>query len=288
MRILWQSFVDRAGNAPYFERLSAYLNEIAAPGTEVELRGTSPPDRDFGRLTEFRCAALAIDSALAAEDEGFDVFVFGHFQDPGLYEARSALGVPVLGVGEATLHLAAQLGRRIGLVSIDPVFAVWHLEQAERYGLRDRVVGVAGMGAIPEDFSAAFAGDGAALARLKAAFMAGAEPLVALGADVIVPAGVLPGLLLAREKGLAVGHAPVVNCASVGLKAAEMVAQLHVLDGLQPSRGPSFALAPPRARADFRALLAEGRARDGAGVPSTPSGASGWHVGHETMTVDGP
>ena len=41
------------------------------------------------------------------------------------------------------------------------------------------VVGVAGMGTIPEDFSAAFAGDGAALARLKAAFMAGAEPLVA-------------------------------------------------------------------------------------------------------------
>jgi Asp/Glu/hydantoin racemase len=189
MRILWQSFVDRAGNAPYFERLSAYLNEIAAPGTKVKLRGTSPPDRDFGRLTEFRCAALAIDSALAAEDEGFDVFVFGHFQDPGLYEARSALRIPVVGVGEATLHLAAQLGRRIGLVSIDPVFAVWHLEQAERYGLRDRVVGVAGMGAIPEDFSAAFAGDGAALARLKAAFMAGAEPLVALGADVIVPAG---------------------------------------------------------------------------------------------------
>ena len=30
MRILWLSFVDAAHNAPYFERLSRYLNEIAA------------------------------------------------------------------------------------------------------------------------------------------------------------------------------------------------------------------------------------------------------------------
>jgi allantoin racemase len=260
MRLLWQSFVDATQNAAYLERLARYLNEIAAPGTEVTVRGMTPPDRDFGRLTEFRCAIQAVDAALGAEEQGYDGFVLGHFQDPGLYEARSALRIPVIGTGEATLHLAAQLGRRIALVSIDPVFEVWHYEQAERYGLKDRVVAVGGLGAVPEDFAAAFAGDAAAFARMLAGFRDCARPLVEKGADVVIPAGVLPGLLLARERGLTIGHAPVVNCAAVALKTAEMWVALHRLNGLEPSRGPSFALAPRRAVEDFRAFVARGLA----------------------------
>jgi allantoin racemase len=262
MRILWQSFVDAAQNAPYLERLSAYLNDVSAPGTTVDVVGTSPPDRDFGRLTEFRCAALAIDRCIDAEAEHYDGFVMGHFQDPGLYEARSAVRIPVIGAGESSLHFAAQLGRRLALVTIDPAFEVWHLEQAERYGLRDRIVGLAGLGYQPEDFKAAFEGDAVALARIREQFNEMALPLVAAGADVIIPAGILPGLLLCRERGLTVGHAPVVNCASVALKSAEMAIALHRLDGIEPSRGPSFALAPQRAIADFRRLVAKGRRDD--------------------------
>jgi Asp/Glu/hydantoin racemase len=262
MRLLWQSFVDVTGNTAYFERLGAYLSELAASGTSIELKGIHPPDRDFGRLTEFRCAIQAVDNALAAEAQGYDGYVVGHFQDPGLYEARSALRIPVIGTGETTLHFAAQLGRRIGLVSIDPVFEVWHLEQAERYGLKDRVVGIAGLGAVPADFAAAFAGDAAAYQRLRDHFMTCAGRLVERGADVIVPAGVLPGLLMGREPGLTVGHAPVVNCAAVALKSAEMWVSLHKSSGIEPSRGPSFALAPRRAVEDFHDFVARGL-RDG-------------------------
>ena len=56
MRIFWQSFIDATASRPYMERLSAYLNAIAAPGTSVHVAGISPPDRDFGRLAEMRCA----------------------------------------------------------------------------------------------------------------------------------------------------------------------------------------------------------------------------------------
>jgi Asp/Glu/hydantoin racemase len=258
MRVLWQSFVDPAGNEAYFGRLRSYLSAAAAPDVDIEIIGMSPPDRDFGRLTEFRCAVQAVDNAIGAERRGYDCFVIGHFQDPGLYEARAAVRIPVIGAGEATLHFAAQLGRRIAMVSIDPVFEVWHLEQAERYGLAGRVIGVGGLGAMPEDFAAAFAGDEAAYARMRAAFVECAAPLVERGADVVVPAGVLPALLLARERGFTIGHAPVVDCAAVALKSAEMWVGLHRLNGIEPSRGPSFALAPPRAVEDFRGFVARG------------------------------
>jgi hypothetical protein len=91
MRIFWQSFVDSTTSAAYLAKLADYLNEIAAPGTSVQVEGLSPPDRDFGRLSEFRCAVQAVDNGLAAEESGFDAYVMGHFQDPGLYELRSAL-----------------------------------------------------------------------------------------------------------------------------------------------------------------------------------------------------
>lgn len=259
VRIWWQSFVDPEGNAAYLERLSAYLNGLADEDTHVDVVGMSPPDRSFGRLTELRCAVVAVDNALEAEARGYDAFAFGHFQDPGLYEARSAVDVPVVGLGEATLHWAAQLGRRIALVSIDPVFDVWHREQADLYGLGGRISHVVGLGALVEDFEPAFAGDAAAHDRLRARFRELAEPLVADGADVIVPAGALPALLLAGEYGARVGHAPVVDSVAVLLACTEAAVKLRRATGLGPSRGPSFARAAPEAIADFRDLVRRGR-----------------------------
>ena len=258
MRIWWQSFVDPARSPAYLERLSAELEALCDDGTAVEVVGMSPPDRGFGRLTEFRCAALAIDNAVEAAEQGYDAFALGHFQDPGLYEARSAVDLPVLGLGETTLHWAAQLGRRLALVSSDPVFDVWHREQADLYGLGARVSHVVGLGALVEDFDAAFAGDREAHERLRERFRELAEPLVEAGADVLVPAGALPALLLARD-GARVAHAPVVDSVAVLLKCTEVAVKLRRLRGLGPSRGPSFASPPAQAVADFRALLRQGR-----------------------------
>jgi len=117
---------------------------------------------------------------------------------------------------------------------------------------------VTGLGFLPQDFEAAFEGDRAAFARLLAVLEAKTKPLVETGADVVVPAGVLPGLLFGSERGLKIGHAPVVNCAAVALKSAEMNVALRELTGIEPSRGPSFALASKRAIDDFRSLIAKG------------------------------
>ena len=190
-----------------------------------------------------------------AAPEGYDAFVLGHFQDSGLYEARSALRIPVVGLGETSLHWAAQMGRNIALVSIDPVFEHWHREQADRYGLSNRLSHVVGMGVVVEDFVASFAGDEQALKRLLDRFRELVQPLVEDGADVIVPAGALPSLLLRYEKGLTIGHAPVLNSVAVTLKATEAWVHVHALTGLEPSRGPSFALASPEAIDDFRDVL---------------------------------
>jgi len=51
-RIWYQSFVHPVEQAPYIERLQAFLDQVAAPDIKFEVHGLDPPDRHFHALTE--------------------------------------------------------------------------------------------------------------------------------------------------------------------------------------------------------------------------------------------
>lgn len=253
MRIYHQSFLDPDAHAPYFSRLRGRLAEIADPGTVFEVGGVRPPDTALSRLSEFRCAVSAVDNVIDAAERGFDAAVIGHFQDSGLYEARSAVDIPVLGLGEASMLYAAQLGRGFGLVTIDDVFVGWHAHQAEAYGLRDRLVGVTSMRTPPDQLVAAFDDDDAA-AAVREAFMTSARPLVRRGAEVVMSAGGLFALLSAGQPASDIDGAVVLNPLSLTAKLAEVAVKLE----LRPSRVSTFARAPRQAVDEFRSMARGG------------------------------
>ena len=100
------------------------------------MHGISPPDLELNRITELRCSIQVVRNAVTAQQQGYDAFVIGHFQDGGLYEARSAVDIPVLALGEASMLFACTLGGKIALVTINPIFIPMHEEQIIRYGLQ--------------------------------------------------------------------------------------------------------------------------------------------------------
>jgi Asp/Glu/hydantoin racemase len=251
-RIWYQSFVDPAEQAPYVGRLRARLDRVAGAGVAVEVHGVAPPDRFFHPVTEFRCAGQAIRAALAAEASGCDAFVLGHFQEPGLIECRGAVDIPVIGLGEASLLHACSLGRRIGLVTIDPVFVPWHEEQVVRHGLSARVAGVVAITADLARFMRAFS-DPAELAAVRDDFVRQAEPLIARGCDVILPAGGMPMLLFSSQHPFLIDGAVVLDGIATAVKAAEMAIALRRLTGVAASRRGLYARAPAGAIADFLA-----------------------------------
>lgn len=73
-----------------------WLRLYAAPGVAFEVHGVAPPDRYLSPLTEFRCAAHVIRNALQAQEQGYDAFVIGHFQEPGLADAAARWTSPWL------------------------------------------------------------------------------------------------------------------------------------------------------------------------------------------------
>jgi Asp/Glu/hydantoin racemase len=249
-RIWYQSFVDPQEQRPYMLRLQEHLAEYAAPQVRFEVHGVSPPDRYLSPLTEFRCAAQAIRSGIQAQQEGYDAFVIGHFQEPGLIECRSALDIPVVGLGEASMLHACLLGRTFGLVTINPIFVPWHRDQLNRLGLGQRAVGVRAIDTQVATYMQAFEDEGT-YQQVKADFARQARPLVDAGAEVIIPAGGLPMLLLAREKELTVDGAVVLNGIATIATAAEAALKLFRLTGVAASRQGTFAKAPAEAVEEF-------------------------------------
>jgi allantoin racemase len=77
-----------------------------------------------------------VDAAQAAERDGFDAVFNNSFADYGIAAARAALGIPVVGAGEATLRAAAEGGRRFAIVT------VWPRSMAHLYDERLRTLGL--------------------------------------------------------------------------------------------------------------------------------------------------
>ena len=136
--------------------LQALLDAYAAPGIRFEVHGIDPPDRLSQSITELRCAGLAIRNAIEAQRRGCAAFVFGHFQEPGLIEARTAVDIPVLGLGETTMLHALTLGHTFGLVTINPVFVPWLRDQIVRLGLTQQSAGVRALDTEVETYMRAY------------------------------------------------------------------------------------------------------------------------------------
>lgn len=241
-RIWYQSFVHPIDQAPYIERLQSMLASMADSKYRFEVHGLDPPDHYFHPLTEFRCAAQTIRNALEAERAGYDSFVIGHFQEPGLLEVRGAVDFPVIGLGEATFLAALSMGRKLGLVTIDPIFIDWHERQITAYGLEQRVVGVRAIQIDLPGFMSAFTNEADYL-KVRADFVDQVRPLVASGAEVIIPAGGLPMMLFARECPFLIDRAVVLNGVAVVAKAAEMAVSLRRLTGSVVSRRGTYSKA---------------------------------------------
>jgi allantoin racemase len=114
MRIL---FINPNTSADLTEQGARIARNVAQPGTEIV-----PVTGRFGAryITTRAAAAIAGHAVLdtfAREGKGADAVVIACFGDPGLFALRELSPVPVVGMAEASCHLASTLGRKFSIVS---------------------------------------------------------------------------------------------------------------------------------------------------------------------------
>ena len=135
-KIWFQGATDRVHMAPYISKVEAHLKAILDADFSATFHSTTPPATTTHAITEFRIARALIKNAVEAERQGYAAMVINHFQDAGLAEVKSVVDIPVIGLGETTLLHSCMLGRKLGLVTINPAFIPWHEDQVIRYGLQ--------------------------------------------------------------------------------------------------------------------------------------------------------
>jgi allantoin racemase len=136
MRVL---VVNPNTTASMTDRIAATARTITASGTVIDAV-TSPmgPESIEGYYDEAFAVPGLIRSVIEGEQAGADGAVIACFDDTGLDAARSAVAIPVVGICEAAIHLAAPIARRFAIVttlsrSIPPLEAL-----TERYGVARR------------------------------------------------------------------------------------------------------------------------------------------------------
>ena len=142
-----------------------------------------------------------------ANQQGYDAVVLACFSDPGLEAAKEISKIPVVGIGEATYHMAAMLGAKFSIITIRKEYVPAVREQVHRKGLEYYLASVINLGlsvaetdAKPEEAKRrvlelskkAIEEDGAEVVILGCAGMSGyaSEIESKLGAKVLDPTAV--------------------------------------------------------------------------------------------------
>jgi allantoin racemase len=218
----------------YGHTLEAQCRTVVHPGTEVHVTGIPVMVRDIEnwRLLQYYQNVQILANMRRAEQEGYDAFVIGCTLDPLLQEGKSMLGIPVVGISEASYRMAMTMGRLFAIVTSSYAFVEAYGEQVERYGVAGRCLrGPYVVPASEEEIATALTRPGSLIDK----FVASARKAIADGATVIVPAPAFYATLANRAGLVEIDGALVLDTVSVAVKTAEMLVGLRKA-GVAPSR----------------------------------------------------
>ena len=226
MRIWHQGFVELETVPLYVASLTRHVQEVASPGTTVDLHGlrtgTYTPDRtaaDLARDPALLPLGLAqvVDNIVRAENVGYHAAAITIVQDIGLREARARVRIPVAGYGESALRAARAIAERYAVVAFDRAIAAQIEGETELLGMADRALPV---GIVETDYGGvveAFERPG----RLADAFTAAARRAIARGAGAIIPGQTIMAEALWQHGLREIDGVPVIDALGVTIAAAE-------------------------------------------------------------------
>lgn len=254
MRIWHQSFTVLEDVPSYRDALQRHLDEIASPGTVVDLHGmrpgTYPSDYPGDHIGYHYLSGVHreqfVAAALQAQDEGYDAFFIATIPDTGFEEIRTLVDIPVVAFGHTSVLLAAGLGHPVGIVNFIGALEPQLRRNLAHYGLAGVVGPIRQVDAGFSDVMAAFREP----SRLLAAFTTAARELIAAGAAVIVPGEAPLNVFLAQQGVSRVDDVPVLDSVGTCLRVAELRAEQYRRTGLRPSRRGFYYAQPPRGMVD--------------------------------------
>lgn len=216
------------------------LLELAEPSTIVDVAPRDPEAVPLPHLEyefyEHLSIRSTIRTAVKAEKDGYDALVIGCFYDPGLREARELVKMPVVGVCEASLHVASMItagkfsvlvGRRKWIPKMS--------DNARNYGFESRIASWRVLGLTVPDMRDREKTQAVILREARNAVEEDLAECVVLGCT---------GMAGQAKKAQEELGVPVLDPVLMGLKVAELRAMLWKRFGISHSKIGGYE-APP-------------------------------------------
>jgi allantoin racemase len=223
------------------KQIERELNGIKRHDTVLQVTNPSfGPEGLASSYDEIVAGFELIKIVQAAKQEGYDAIVVACFSDPGIAAAKELCDIPVVGIAEASMHMACMLGHKFTILTTSPKRIPSKALYVRYNGIENRLASVRalGVGVVETTHKPQ---------RTKDAILAVATRAIAEdGAEVIILgcAG-MAGYGKELEERLGV---PVLDPNAIALKMAEAMVDL----GLRPSKAGLFAY-PPTLQSSIRA-----------------------------------
>lgn len=231
MRFMFLNHSYKRHSAELEAHILRLLRSYASPDTSFEL--AYPEDLGGGEvlsLLEERKALSGlhhiletpalVKKAIDAERQGFDAVIQSNTFDPGVEASRLAVRMPVVGLLRASLHFAASISDRFGLIVPLETHMPHTMRMVQTYGMTAFVSGIRTVGLYDTgDLS------GYHDTVIERTLAVGKE-LVQQGAQAIIPLGgkIYPYVVTPEELEPHLG-VPVINTKAVGVSYAELMAR---------------------------------------------------------------
>lgn len=246
MRVWFQKHVV-AGRNPDLDRwYDKHIAGVIDPHTTITV-GTLPESVYDATLPDdlvgFGAIGVAFgryfaDSALRAQRAGYDAWISGAGQDPGLAEARLLTSIVVVGYGETSFLHCAQLGARFGIIGFHADLQDAITATVDRLRLQRLL---AGYYVIPHGIDTVTQAVAGEPSVLIAALSAAGARAAAAGAQILIPAEGLCNEALVHAGIRQLAGLPVIDPGGLAIKTAEHLVALRRLGiAERPTTGYHF------------------------------------------------
>ena len=124
------------------DQIAEYLRQYPEAACELELEGIqygfASVENELSGMVNGAQTAIQLHQ-MPKDVQG--VFI-DCFDDPGVYQCREMLDIPVVGAYHAAIATALQCGDRIGIITTDHAGILNEEKKAREYGVSDRIVAV--------------------------------------------------------------------------------------------------------------------------------------------------
>lgn len=219
----------------YGKNLEEQCKRVLRPDTELYVTGVpvAAPEPEKYKSTMYFHQSQFIKNMLRAEQEGYDAYVMGSSYDQLLEEGREMLSIPVVGIMQTNVYLAAMLGELFAIVTSEPFIAERYRQMIIRYGLQQKHLRGPYVFQISEAEMVKALKEPEPVAKK---FKAVAQKAVGDGASVLIPVPAFVSQLFYETERLTnVDGATILDPVAVVVKIAEMLVDLKKI-GIEVSR----------------------------------------------------